>query len=378
MSAAAAVRERQPLSYTVRRSPYFERTLAAGAIDFMVYNHTYMPIDYGRDPVVEYEAMTQGVTLWDVGAERQAAAARPRRAELRRLPQPARPARPRGRPLPLHAGLRPARRRSWPTASCCGRSRTPSGTRTRDADISLWAYGLALARGARVEVRGGRRRAAAAPGPARRAPCSSRSTTATSAALRRFDCAAVDVAGVPCVVSNTGWSKEAGYEIYPLGSERCLELWDAHRGEPASRTGCSSPARTSRARSSRASPTRSTTINSGMTALEAGLGPMLAPRRRRRSWAARRCSTSGRAAPRRRTIGLVGRRRAVPVARGLLAGARRRRRRRSASRAGPSSPTRSSRTSRSRSSMPPSATPTSSCGAPDGDRAARVHAIPFV
>ena len=56
----------------MRRSPYFERTLAAGAIGFMVYNHTYMPIDYGRDPLEEYRAITQGVTLWDVGAERQA------------------------------------------------------------------------------------------------------------------------------------------------------------------------------------------------------------------------------------------------------------------------------------------------------------------
>ena len=43
-----------------------------GAIGFMVYNHTYMPLDYGRDPLVEYRAITQGVTLWDVGAERQA------------------------------------------------------------------------------------------------------------------------------------------------------------------------------------------------------------------------------------------------------------------------------------------------------------------
>ena len=35
------------------------------------------------------------------------------------------------------------------------------------------------------------------------------------------------MAGVPAVVSNTGWSREAGFEIYPLGSERALEVWDA-------------------------------------------------------------------------------------------------------------------------------------------------------
>ena len=61
----------QPLHYTVRRSPYFERTVELGAIEFMVYNHTYMPLDYGRDPREDYDAMVERVTLWDVGAERQ-------------------------------------------------------------------------------------------------------------------------------------------------------------------------------------------------------------------------------------------------------------------------------------------------------------------
>ena len=56
---------------TIRRSPYFERTLAHGACDFMVYNHTYMPMGYGRDPRDDYRALIERVTLWDVGAERQ-------------------------------------------------------------------------------------------------------------------------------------------------------------------------------------------------------------------------------------------------------------------------------------------------------------------
>ena len=60
----------QPLHYTVRRSPYFERTVSLGAIEFMVYNHTYMPLDYGRDPRADYDALVERVTLWDVGAER--------------------------------------------------------------------------------------------------------------------------------------------------------------------------------------------------------------------------------------------------------------------------------------------------------------------
>ena len=251
------MRERAPLSYSIRRSPYFERTLAAGAIDFMVYNHTYMPIDYGRDPLVEYRGDHEGVTLWDVGAERQAQLRGPDALRFADYLSPRNlldlavgrcrftpVCDPRGQVMADCIVLRPFDDTVWYSHS--------------DADISLWAYGLALARGARRRGRGGRRRARAAAGAARAAPSSRRSTPATSSALQRFDCAAVDVAGVPCVVSNTGWSKEAGYELYPLGSERCLELWDALVA-PASRTACSSPGPTSRARSSRASPTRSTT-----------------------------------------------------------------------------------------------------------------------
>ena len=131
MSAAGA---REPLSYTVRRSPYFERTLEAGAIGFMVYNHTYMPLDYGRDPMVDYRAITEGVTLWDVGAERQAQLRGPDALSFADYLSPRDLldlAVGRCRFTPVCESR--AARSAWPTASCCGRSRTRSGTRTRIA-----------------------------------------------------------------------------------------------------------------------------------------------------------------------------------------------------------------------------------------------------
>ena len=39
---------RAPFHAGIRRSPYFPRTEAAGATEYMVYNHMYMPDDYGR------------------------------------------------------------------------------------------------------------------------------------------------------------------------------------------------------------------------------------------------------------------------------------------------------------------------------------------
>ena len=59
------------LLYTrIRKSPYFDASRRHGVRRYSVYNHTYHPRHYG-DPVAEYWALLQGVTLWDVGVERQ-------------------------------------------------------------------------------------------------------------------------------------------------------------------------------------------------------------------------------------------------------------------------------------------------------------------
>jgi aminomethyltransferase len=52
-----------------RRSPYFEATLAAGCSAYDIYSHMYLPAYYD-DPDVEYWALVNGVTMWDVGVER--------------------------------------------------------------------------------------------------------------------------------------------------------------------------------------------------------------------------------------------------------------------------------------------------------------------
>jgi glycine cleavage system aminomethyltransferase T len=59
------------LLYTrIRKSPYFYASRRHGVRMFSVYNHTYHPRHYG-DPVAEYWQLLNGVTLWDVGVERQ-------------------------------------------------------------------------------------------------------------------------------------------------------------------------------------------------------------------------------------------------------------------------------------------------------------------
>ena len=59
------------LLYTrIRKSPYFYASRRHGVHMYSVYNHTYHPRHYG-DPVEEYWQLLNGVTLWDVGVERQ-------------------------------------------------------------------------------------------------------------------------------------------------------------------------------------------------------------------------------------------------------------------------------------------------------------------
>ena len=46
----------------IRRSPYFDATVAAGVTSFTVYNHMYMPTGFG-DPMGEYwlHAVSRGI-----------------------------------------------------------------------------------------------------------------------------------------------------------------------------------------------------------------------------------------------------------------------------------------------------------------------------
>ena len=110
------------------------------------------------------------------------------------------------------------------------------------------------------------------------------------------------IAGVEAVVSNTGWSREAGYEIYPLGSGRAGELWDAlcAAGEPHGMlvTGPNIV----RAVEQGISDTQYAT-NSDMNPIEAGIGGMLDLERDFVGGDALRAVRD--AGPARRTVGLV-------------------------------------------------------------------------
>jgi glycine cleavage system aminomethyltransferase T len=222
---------RPPTHPNVRRSPYFAETERAGCSEYMVYNHMYMPIAYGRDPEVDYRALTEAVTLWDVGAERQTELRGPGALRLadylctRDLSSLATGkcrytlvCDERGQIITEPIVLRP-----WPDVVWISHG---------DTDLTLWAAAIAAHGGFDVRVTEPDVAPLQVQGPKSRDMLAA--VTDAVEGLEPFSCRVGQVAGVEAVVSRTGWSRELGYEIYPLSSDRALELWAAllAAGEP--------------------------------------------------------------------------------------------------------------------------------------------------
>ena len=185
----------------------------------MVYNHTYMPMGYGRDPRDDYRALVERVTLWDVGAERQCELRGPEALALADHLAPRRLADLGGGRVPLHARSATGPARSCASASSFGRGTTSSGSRTPTSTSPCGRPGsrsraATTRRWPRPTSRRSSSRARARP------TCLGGLADADLAGVGRHRCAPMRIAGVEAVVSNTGWSREAGYEIYPLGSGR--------------------------------------------------------------------------------------------------------------------------------------------------------------
>ena len=58
------------ISYRIRKSPYFEATERYGCRAYTTYNNMYLPLVY-QDLVSDYWHIKKGVTIWDVGCQRQ-------------------------------------------------------------------------------------------------------------------------------------------------------------------------------------------------------------------------------------------------------------------------------------------------------------------
>ena len=207
----------------LRRSPYFEATQRAGCRGYTVYNHMLLPIRYASFEA-EYEQLLAGVTLWDVAVERNVEIAGRdgmRFAELLTPRDLSKCPVGRGRYVLLadEAGgivndpvlLRLEENRFW--LACA------------DSDVLLWAKGLRHATGMDVELRELDVAPLQLQGPKSR-ELVEKIFGEKFASLRYYEFMRTDLAGIPLIVTRTGWTGELGYELYLLDPARGVELWD--------------------------------------------------------------------------------------------------------------------------------------------------------
>ena len=206
-----------------RRSPFFEKTLEAGCSAYDIYNHMYLPGYYG-DPVEEYWALLNGVTLWDVSVERIVeitgadASAFVNTLTCRDLTKCAVG---QGKYVLITAEdggivndpvlLRVDADRWWLALA--------------DSDAGLWARGVAIHSGMDVKVREPEIYPVQVQGP------KSKDVMAALFGpqihdIRYYWTLQTELDGIPVVISRTGWTGEVGYEVYLRDPSRGAELWD--------------------------------------------------------------------------------------------------------------------------------------------------------
>ena len=207
----------------IRKSPYFDATIRWGAQGFSVYNHMYIPRDFG-DPEQNFWNLVNDAILCDVAVERQVEITGPDAARFVQMLTP--------RDLSKMAVgqckyilitnadggilndpilLRLAENHFWISLA--------------DSDILLWAQGVAVHAGLDVSIREPDVSPLQLQGP--------KSGEVMRALfgdgimdLKYYWLREVELDGIPLVVSRTGWSSELGYELYLRDGSRGDELWE--------------------------------------------------------------------------------------------------------------------------------------------------------
>ncbi|KLN60502.1 glycine cleavage system protein T [Kiloniella spongiae] len=215
----------------IRKSPYFDATVRWGAKAFSVYNHMYIPRDFGN-PEQNFWNLINDAILCDVAVERQVEITGPDAGKFVQLLTP--------RDLSnLAVGqckyilitnadggilndpilLRLAEKHYWISLA--------------DSDLLFWAQGVAVHSGLDVKVREPDVSPLQLQGP-KSGEVMKALFGESIMDLRYYWLREVNLDGIPLIVSRTGWSSELGYELYLRDSADGNALWEKimKAGEP--------------------------------------------------------------------------------------------------------------------------------------------------
>jgi len=207
----------------IRKSPYFKSTVKWGATGFSVYNHMYIPRDFGN-PEQNFWNLIEKAILCDVAVERQVEITGPDAYKFIQLLTPRDLSKLSIRQckyvlLVNNDGgilndpvlLRLAENHFWLSLA--------------DSDILLWAQGVAVNSGLNVKI--------SEPDVS---PLQLQGPTSQEIMVKLFGdnirdlkyywLREYDLDGIPLIVSRTGWSSELGYEIYLRDGSKGNELYE--------------------------------------------------------------------------------------------------------------------------------------------------------
>tara|TARA_B110000238_G_scaffold67708_2_gene74286 strand:- start:37858 stop:39000 length:1143 start_codon:yes stop_codon:yes gene_type:complete len=207
----------------IRKSPYFDATVRWGAKEFSVYNHMYIPRDFGN-PEENFWNLVNDAILCDVSVERQVEISGPDAAKFVQILTPRDLSKlaigqckyiiitnDEGGILNDPVLLRLEENRFWISLA--------------DSDILLWAQGLAVNSGLNIKIHEPDVSPLQLQGP-KSGEIMKKLFGNSIIDLRYYWLLNLELDGIQLIVSRTGWSSELGYEIYLQDESRGDELWE--------------------------------------------------------------------------------------------------------------------------------------------------------
>ncbi len=207
----------------IRKSPYFDSTVKWGATGFSVYNHMYIPRDFGS-PERNFWNLIQTAILCDVAVERQVEITGPDAYKFTQLLTPRDLSKlairqckyvlitnNEGGILNDPVLLRLAENHFWLSLA--------------DSDVLLWAQGVAVNSGLNVQIKEPDVSPLQLQGP-NSGEIMVKLFGEDIRELKYYWLREYNLDGIPLIVSRTGWSSELGYEIYLRDGSKGNELYE--------------------------------------------------------------------------------------------------------------------------------------------------------